>query len=746
MDTACRSHSPMLWLRSSAIFWLRSSAAGAMALLSCLMLLVMSSPSAFAGPATHFKLDYQVPGFTSDYWLTWPEVSVPLFVTALDADGNVDTTYSGTVHLTSTDAKAKVYLGANSTGPMPTDFTLTAGILEKDISLYTAGDQTFTATDTANPSITGTSGITTVSSSYPVRATISGAPSRVSPGQLFTVSVRVYDAYDNEVTGTDYPLDMFVDCSDPSAYTPFYINYEGDYDFAFNTLGGQSVHLNSINYGISLGFGSSVVGGAASFSVYTQGSSGPSVGKPIQMYLQAEDEIGQDTPFYNGTAHLTSGDPNAILPADVTFVNGVATPTVTFMTPGSHTFTVVDSGNSAITGQSDIFVSDPATSYSVSVPPNSPLHHSVTVTASAKEFLGNVVGDYNGTANITTSDPAATVPTQVTFTSGQATFDVTFNTTGNRTITLTAQSDSSVTGTGSTSVFLPATKYVMTAPSPITAGVYFMAHITALDSANKPIPNYTGTAHFISSDPKAVLPPDTVFKNGAADVRVTLKTSGRQTLTAVDTANGWGPATQFVVNVLANAPAHFKIDVPATATAGSAFNAVVSAIDSYGNTATSYTGTIHFSSSDPQAVLPGDFTITGGSRPFTFKLKTAGTQRISVTDTTATSITGTSSAIAVTAGTAARLILTMPSTSTAGSAFYGSVKAVDAYGNLAPSYGGTLHFTSTDAKAVLPADSTLTNGTRQFSFKLKTKGNQTIKATDTVKPSLTITTAPISVS
>ena len=51
-----------------------------------------------------------------------------------------------------------------------------------------------------------------------------------------------------------------------------------------------------------------------------------------------------------------------------------------------------------------------------------------------------------------------------------------------------------------------------------------------------------------------------------------------------------------------------------------------------------YTGTVHFTSSDVQAVLPADYTFTGpaatrGSHTFSATLKTAGEQSITATDT-----------------------------------------------------------------------------------------------------------------
>ena len=68
-----------------------------------------------------------------------------------------------------------------------------------------------------------------------------------------------------------------------------------------------------------------------------------------------------------------------------------------------------------------------------------------------------------------------------------------------------------------------------------------------------------------------------------------------------------------------------------------------------------------------------------------------------------------------------------------------TVKARDAYGNTATGYHGTVHFTSTDSHAVLPANHTFTaadNGTHTFSVTLKTAGARWVKATDTLIASI----------
>src|SRR5579863_9474041 len=77
------------------------------------------------------------------------------------------------------------------------------------------------------------------------------------------------------------------------------------------------------------------------------------------------------------------------------------------------------------------------------------------------------------------------------------------------------------------------------------------------------------------------------------------------------------------------------------------------------------------------------------------------------------------------------LSVTAPGNAVAGATFKITVTALDASGAVVTTYAGTVHFTSTDGQAVLPANSTLTNGTGTFSVTLMTPGSQTVAATDT---------------
>ena len=75
---------------------------------------------------------------------------------------------------------------------------------------------------------------------------------------------------------------------------------------------------------------------------------------------------------------------------------------------------------------------------------------------------------------------------------------------------------------------------------------------------------------------------------------------------------------------------------------------------------------------------------------------------------------------------ATHFTVSAPAAATSGTSFNFTVTARDPANNVATGYAGTVHFTSSDAAAVLPANSTLTNGVGTFSATLNTAGSQTV--------------------
>jgi hypothetical protein len=171
----------------------------------------------------------------------------------------------------------------------------------------------------------------------------------------------------------------------------------------------------------------------------------------------------------------------------------------------------------------------------------------------------------------------------------------------------------------------------------------------------------------------------------------------------------------------------------------------IEACDAFGNVARGYAGTVRLTTG-AATTLPGFVTLTNGEAGLAFTFKTAGRWTVTATDTAASSITGTTGTMTVTPGAATQFTATAGSTAVANRYLGVVVKALDAYGNIATGYSGTVHLTSTDPSATLPADGPLYAGQRTYLLIDKTVGSQTVTATDTANASLTATTGTIAIT
>jgi hypothetical protein len=282
-------------------------------------------------------------------------------------------------------------------------------------------------------------------------------------------------------------------------------------------------------------------------------------------------------------------------------------------------------------------------------------------------------------------------------------------------------------------------------PSVTTAGAVQTFTVTAFRGSGIVNTTYFGTVHFSSSDPRAMsgaqLPADYTFSgadSGTHTFAAYLVTAGTQTITATDTQTGTIVGTE-TVTVDAAAPDHVRLTNPSTVTAGGPFDVTVTVLDAYGNTATGYGGIVHFTSSDGQAMLPADALLSNGTGIFSATLYTAGSQTVTATDTANSALTATANVTVNPAAASSFVVTANPTTVTAGGNTALTVTAYDAYGNVATGYSGTIHFTSSDGQAALPADATLTNGTGTFTVTLYTAGSQTVTVTDAANSSLTAT-------
>ena len=411
--------------------------------------------------------------------------------------------------------------------------------------------------------------------------------------------------------------------------------------FLLNACGGGGASTNT----------SSVSPVATHFGISSPGMA--TAGMAFQLTVTAQDVANNTVTNYSGTVHFTSTDAKAVLPANSTLTNGTGTFSVAFETSGVQTITATDTVTASVTGTSNsITVTRPATHLSLTAPAAAVTGVAIQVMVTAQDVANNTVTNYSGTVHLTSTDAKAVLPANSTLTNGTGTFSVTFETSGAQTITATDTVTASITGTSnSITVTGPATHLSLTAPAAAVTEVAIQVMVTAQDVANNTVTNYSGTVHFTSTDAKAVLPANSTLTNGTGTFSVTFETSGVQTITATDTVTASITGTSNSITV-SGAATHFSVTAPASATAGTAFNITVTALDALNNVATSYAGTVHFTSSDPQADLPPNSTLLNGSNTFPAALKTVGSQTITGTDTATASITGTSNSITVAAAIA----------------------------------------------------------------------------------------------
>ncbi|MGB6746261.1 MAG: Ig-like domain repeat protein, partial [Terracidiphilus sp.] len=465
----------------------------------------------------------------------------------------------------------------------------------------------------------------------------------------------------------------------------------------------------------------------------------------------------------NGTGGPT-GDPTGTNPMTVTDVLNSA---FTFAS-GSGTGWSCAAPGQTVTCTNDSAVADNGGAY-----PD--LTINVTVSGTASGVIGNQVSasgagassTNSNTDNVTIEAPLAiTSASSTTFTVGTAgSFTVT--TTGNPTPTF------SETGALPSGVTLSSAGILSGTPAAGTGGSYSITITASNGVSPNATQNFTLTvdqAPAITSANSTILtagtagsftitatgyPSATFSETGVLPTGITLSSAGVLSGTpsgasgayplTITASNGVGSnATQsFTITVNAGPATHLVIPGgPEPFYTAFGFN--IYAYDAAGNLATSYNGTVAFTSSDPGFVNLGPVTLVNGVGSQTGVLKTAGTDSITATDTTNPSITGTGF-FTIQPGAATHIGLAAPSSAYVGSPISYTLTAYDLFGNVATSYGGTVVFTSTDPSAILPGSSAITNGTGTFSATMETVGSQTITATDSVN-SLVASSGNISVT
>jgi FG-GAP-like repeat/FG-GAP repeat len=372
-------------------------------------------------------------------------------VTALDVFANPAVSYNGTVHFSSSDARAG----------LPIDYTFTPidGGVHSFVPIFeTAGTQSFTVADTLSPTFTSSQSGIVVGPGMPAVWGINGFPTNTTAGTVQTFTLTAMDAFGN--VATNYLGRVHFSSSDAQAGLPadytFTAADAGSHTFTTNlkTAGAQSISFADLAIPAFSGTISGIkVNSAAAASIIVAGFPATTAGVAQTFSVTLKDAFGNVATGYTGTVTFGSNDPLASLPANYTFTTadaGIHTFSATLKRAGTQFISVADTVASTLSStESGINVSAAAVSqFAISSPVNVTQGVGFSITVSAEDAFGNVVAGYRGKVHLSSSDPKAGSQ-DFTFSNndnGVHVFSYTLNTLAFQTLTVVDTTNNSIFG------------------------------------------------------------------------------------------------------------------------------------------------------------------------------------------------------------------------------------------------------------------------------------------------------------
>ncbi|WP_434382805.1 lamin tail domain-containing protein [Melittangium boletus] len=495
------------------------------------------------------------------------------------------------------------------------------------------------------------------------------------------------------------------------------------------------------------------------------------VGTPVSLGLTVVDGFGNTVTPYTGTVRFSSDDGAASLPADYTFTpaaqgrhdfsNGFTPRTV----GTSRQVTVTDRDNAALTGSVTfnvrpgtarrlVFTQQPATTsvrapFAVRVGVVDALGNPVSVSSPGVTLAVNKGGTLAGTVSVAPVAGEASFP-GLSIAQEAEGYVLTATASG-----LEPATSSAFTIVDDVPPAVPVVTQSGSTASSVTVAWTAVGDDGTAGTATRQELRYattdiTSEASFAAATlvttgaPKAAGSAESAVISGlqqGRDYYVALKVTD-------NAGNSARSATRLVSTLALNASRLAFSVQPQSGTAGVALAPIkVEIRDAAGalvDTATSaVTLTVVGTSGH------GPFTVSAVNGVATFsavRIDTAG--KGYTLKATAGSLTeATSTPFDIASAAAASLTLTgLPATVTAGSAQSLTVEVRDAFNNLAAGYTGTVRFTSSDTKAVLPADATFSAtdaGRKTLSVTLNSVNGQSVTVKDVARGELTATASTV---
>lgn len=405
------------------------------------------------GPVTHFTVSGHPSSITAG-------TSGSVTVTALDASNNQNYGYTKTVTFSSPDGQAVLPGNYPFTISDNGTHTFTNGI-----TLKTAGTQSIVVDQSDDGSIDGSQTGIIVNPGSASTLSVSGISDPVTAGTASNVSVTAKDAYNNTATG--YTGTVTFSSNDGQAVLPsnyaFVGGDSGTKTFTngvtMKTSGERSVTVTDTVTGSITGTQSAIsVNPAAANNLVFTGVSSPTIAGALHSpVVTVKDQYSNTVTSYGGTITFNSTDVSATVPGNYTFTGGDAgvktfTSGIKLITTGNQSVTVSDGTLSSNISNINVTAAQPTKLKinNVTSPLVSGSSTSATVTVQ-DEFSNTVVG-YTGTIAFSSTDTAATLPANYTYTVGDAGIHVfsnaiKFATTGSQSLTATDTVDNTIKGT-----------------------------------------------------------------------------------------------------------------------------------------------------------------------------------------------------------------------------------------------------------------------------------------------------------
>ena len=639
----------------------------------------------------------------------------PITVTLQDAFGNpVNATTATTVSLSSTSTGAS--FSTSSTGsPVVGSVTIPAN---QSTATFYYGD-TVAGTPTVTASATGLASATqseTISAGTATKIGFTNSPFSAgasAPAANSLLTVAIEDTYGNPTTKTGTTVTVSLSSSSTGTYI-------------FNTTQGAKTPTGAST--------ATITSGKTSVNVYYGDSA---TGSPV---ISASASGG-----------LTAATPQT---------ETITTP------PGKLVFTTSPVTGNAYTDANigPITVTEETNAGQLTTVPE-------TVNLSSSSS-GTVIFSTTQGATAPTGSTSLTIP------NGQSSVTFYYGDTNNGSPTITAAAGGLTSATQVETVNVgPLASYALSTPatSP-TAGTSFTETITAQDAGGNTVTSDNGITCLIfngpDNSPTGVAPlypaqgtcpsgSSVTFANGVATASITLYDAETTTLSAT---SGFITGTSGSFNVNGATATAFVLATPSPI-AGTSFSEVVTATDTYGNTATSYGGTagqakcVTFTgpSKSPNNTAPAypakgscstgvsSVTFTSGVGVASITLYDAQTTTLTATAT----IAGTTVPFTVATANLNSLVVANPGAQVAGQQFNVAATGTDSYGNgfsglLSPTFSGPANAPN-GTTPVYPSSVTFTNGSATIPVTLYDAQTTTLKVSSGVSgtsPSFVVSAAP----